>query len=424
MAKQSLRMEETQSDGKEGGLKNTKCNRRLVQVNHEAMTTWSKEMNQIPELPISELTTTETISINEILFKIRSNTTQSIENLKAYLPKHSFFNLKHNKREITIFEYTSEETEVYYQHLRSLPGKLIQTYKNSYHKQLTINKDATPNSIFCSPADRLYFVYAINDTIYLWLSPKGKKNEKHLIRIIREILLRDAESKGEINLHAASFEINQKGCLIIGDSGSGKTSLLLYFLRRLNAKYLSNDRVLYCPKSGRLRTIPLAIRIAPQAALSWKGLKEKISSQENLVRKNNPAWDTIQLLNTSSDHNNKIELAPIELCTVAQSEQITQTKGYCAIFPKIVNEKKPFLIKPVTDKNIKKILMNQVYTPNDPQWIEEWIEKRKHHLSKEKSIKTLSSKLKNMRLYELQFSFESLNAKKNNSAVISTLLSD
>jgi hypothetical protein len=62
-------------------------------------------------------------------------------------------------------------------------------------------------------------------------------------RVIRELAAVDAQSRGELQLHAAAFLHHDRGALIVGPKGAGKTSLLTHCLAGTGARYIANDRV-------------------------------------------------------------------------------------------------------------------------------------------------------------------------------------
>jgi hypothetical protein len=61
-------------------------------------------------------------------------------------------------------------------------------------------------------------------------------------RVIRELAAGDAQSRGELQLHAAAFLYHGRGVLVVGPKGAGKTTLLTHCLARAGARYIANDR--------------------------------------------------------------------------------------------------------------------------------------------------------------------------------------
>lgn len=81
----------------------------------------------------------------------------------------------------------------------------------------------------------------------------------NLVRVLRELVLRMAENEGGICLHAACVEYQGKGIVIIGDSGSGKSTTMLNFLNN-GADFISNDRCIIDQQLNIL-TWPFSCRI-------------------------------------------------------------------------------------------------------------------------------------------------------------------
>ena len=86
--------------------------------------------------------------------------------------------------------------------------------------------------------------------------------EYHLLRnLIREPIIAKYIDLGYKGIHASSCTINEKGVVIPGIKGAGKTSLLTHLLEN-GARYIGNDFVLYKKdnESVNLKAIPQAVR--------------------------------------------------------------------------------------------------------------------------------------------------------------------
>ncbi|MCX7863292.1 MAG: hypothetical protein N2449_09900 [Bacteroidales bacterium] len=59
-----------------------------------------------------------------------------------------------------------------------------------------------------------------------------------------------------IPLHAAGLNIDNKGFLIIGNSGTGKSTLLYYLLKKFKAQYISDDIVMLKKSQNIIEAIP------------------------------------------------------------------------------------------------------------------------------------------------------------------------
>jgi len=63
-------------------------------------------------------------------------------------------------------------------------------------------------------------------------------------------------------VHAGAVSVDGRGCVVIGESGAGKTSLIAS-LTRLGARYVSDDLALLDPGAGTIVpvTVPLAVKV-------------------------------------------------------------------------------------------------------------------------------------------------------------------
>lgn len=71
-----------------------------------------------------------------------------------------------------------------------------------------------------------------------------------LMRVVRELATLQALHRGDLSVHAAALVHHGRAIVIAGARRSGKSSMLLGFLRNGQARYLSNDRVLLDGSAG------------------------------------------------------------------------------------------------------------------------------------------------------------------------------
>lgn len=78
-----------------------------------------------------------------------------------------------------------------------------------------------------------------------------------ITEIIKLLYIKHMETEGYILVHAACVEYNHQGFLIIGDSGAGKTTILLHLLDEESSFCIANDSVFIKNKGGRIYAVSL-----------------------------------------------------------------------------------------------------------------------------------------------------------------------
>ncbi|GAB7109564.1 hypothetical protein JCM4814A_78790 [Streptomyces phaeofaciens JCM 4814] len=111
------------------------------------------------------------------------------------------------------------------------------------------------------PKDHLYAKDATG-RLHVVLHPGTGRGERYALRVIREVVLRCAEHRGWAVFHAAAAAVDDRGVLIAGSSGAGKTTVLTALAAHRRADLIGSDRVLVTETAARLVGVPITVRIA------------------------------------------------------------------------------------------------------------------------------------------------------------------
>lgn len=101
------------------------------------------------------------------------------------------------------------------------------------------------------------------------------------LRVFEDILKIKLLGEGRILCHAASFKYQDKGVLLLGWDGTGKTPLLLYFLQK-GAHYLGDDRTML-GKDAILNPFIKRPRLFWHEAMKFKQIFDEIPIFNRLV---------------------------------------------------------------------------------------------------------------------------------------------
>ena len=124
--------------------------------------------------------------------------------------------------------------------IKNEEGIIYDSFKKQKHKEVKID-----NEYYYLVDTQEYIGNKIDDKHYRIIVRNNNENSANwIVRIIRELYLREKEDKGYFFMHGTSLEIDNKGIMLLGTSGSGKTTLAVKLLE-LNRmkKFLSNDRI-------------------------------------------------------------------------------------------------------------------------------------------------------------------------------------
>lgn len=131
----------------------------------------------------------------------------------------------------------------------------------------------------------------------------------YLRNMVREPFMIDYQEKGYVAMHASACRIKDKGIMMPGDKGAGKTSLLCYLLES-GAKYIANDGVL-CAKENNciiLQSLPQSLRVGKETAQH----NRLILNYMNMIR-------------NVTYINNKIDLLPDQLDCIFEKHHFAET---------------------------------------------------------------------------------------------------
>lgn len=94
-----------------------------------------------------------------------------------------------------------------------------------------------------SDSDNMCMIIRKNETLFFVYNNLDEHASLIPMRIIRSIFARECLMNKYIYYHAAAIRYKDKGILLCGSSGKGKTSLLLNFLQTKNGELIANDKV-------------------------------------------------------------------------------------------------------------------------------------------------------------------------------------
>lgn len=208
-----------------------------------------------------------------------------------------------------------------------------------------------------------HLILAVNGE-YTILAMDSKYEFMILARFLREIAFRYLEDEQYVSFHSSSVLIGTDGYLIIGDSGSGKSTMALTLSKYFGARYVSNDRIMISLKDGKLQAIPYGMPIKINyGTLKTLEVNDEYETWDNMI----PMVSKESFFEYKGEH--KLNLLPEELEKFLQikSARKMQIKGI--ILPFIRGKSKG-------QGTIREVIERNCYYDNEPVFVEDWLELR------------------------------------------------
>lgn len=196
---------------------------------------------------------------------------------------------------------------------------------------------------------------------YTILAIESKYEFMILARFIREIAFRYLEDEQYVSFHSSSVLIGTDGYLIIGDSGSGKSTMALTLCKYFNARYISNDRIMIRLKEGKLQAIPYGMPIKINfGTLKTLGAGEEYEEWDNMI----PMVSKESFYEYKGEH--KLNLLPEELEKFLQIKSASEMQIKGIILPSIRSKSKG-------QSTIREVIERNCYYDNEPVFVEDWL---------------------------------------------------
>lgn len=193
------------------------------------------------------------------------------------------------------------------------------------------------------------------------LTPGAERGERYLMRAVREVVLRCAESRGWISFHAAAAALDDHGVLIAAPSGAGKTTVLTALTAHHGADLIASDRALITADAEAVAGVPISVRIGG-------GTLSAVAPREGLP---NP-----HTLPDAFGSARKATLTPREFARAFSSHVRETAPLRLVVIPRLRSDDHGLHSRVLGAAQARTALAAACCTPHDEDWREPWFANR------------------------------------------------
>lgn len=284
---------------------------------------------------------------------------------------------------------------------------LHQSFENQVHKEYQIDS----NKKYFIIDNQEYICIKYDDNHYKIVSDGRESAIKWPFRIIREILVRKKEENNALFMHGTALTINDKGILILGNRGSGKTTLATKLLEtEENIGFLSNDRVfLDYLGSAKMEYFPIPVVYAMGTVKNCPNLDKYFKDTRILEKRANKIYE-------SSSIKDKVDIPLTDISKIFKNVEMKPCSNIdMIIFSKLNFDNDEALSFHGLSKKESEIKLHQTcFTLFDWESLRlEWVYKRKNDPPSviENKINTIDRITDNVSIVELDYGIN-VDAKK------------
>ncbi|MGA2825673.1 MAG: hypothetical protein ABSF03_06095 [Streptosporangiaceae bacterium] len=235
---------------------------------------------------------------------------------------------------------------------------------------LAASTGADGSRVFTVAADRLenapgsWAASISGDRVDLHVADPAR-GPRHLLRIIRELMLRAYEDAGAVVLHAAGVEVDAGTMMICGPRGAGKTTAAAALLHQFGprARLLSNDRLLACD-GHQVVAVPLPVPVARGTLGAFPALGAAVPA----ARRARPGEPAPAVLPREFGTAGKIAFPARDFAAAFGAGLAASSQVTAIIIPSLADTADPPVIRRASPPEAQAALAACCFTPADEFW--------------------------------------------------------
>lgn len=331
-------------------------------------------------------------SLNEWNFTVYFNNREDYLYYKEVI-SNSVYEMSHKNNGELIKIYYLKDKKLYVEKLDETKKKkreVISSFQDEYYDKYGMTFISSENRYLINRIDKNTFSLLCKDSL--------KRPE--LIYLIREIYVRLEENNKSLFIHGNGIKIDNKGVIIMGGSGSGKTTFMLKLFEsdEKSLEYLSNDRI-FLTQNDNIEYFPIPLILASGTAKNIRPIFTYLKNKQSLYDssfKNNMLY--------SEKNNIKFELFKKYIPEIFPNCKLVEKSNIdVIIMPKMNFDIDDISVRQVCDYAET---MPMCFTPTDSESQRKpWIMERDNsdEILKKQSIKKLKEKTNQGIVYKVNY---------------------
>jgi hypothetical protein len=191
------------------------------------------------------------------------------------------------------------------------------------------------------------------------------RGPRHVLRVIRELMLRAYEDAGAVVLHAAGVEADGGTVMICGPRGAGKTTAAAALLHQFGprARLLSNDRLLACD-GLQVVAVPLPVPVARGTLGAFPALRAAVPA----ARRARPGEPTLAALPREFGTSGKIAFPARDFAAAFGAGLSASSQVAAIVIPSLTDTADPPVVRHASPAEAQVTLSACCFTPADEFW--------------------------------------------------------
>ncbi len=294
------------------------------------------------------------------------------------------------------------------------PGVTTFTRLGKNDAELICSRISRDVTLCCNTKDGIFWLIdlAANST-HIVYSSRTRRPSLEFARTVRNTVIAYLEDQGWVSYHAGAVDTEQGVLMIIGNSGAGKTSLILALLRN-GARYIANERLLIRQEAEGFNLLgyPMAIAVGIGTARQFRGLSQLVDSPDQLLYPRS-RFSKSRVARASPEQqlllDDKLQLLPEELLQyIGADNAVCGGTVHSIVVPQVSRVPIATLVEPLQQPALLQVLLDNYMGLKSDRAHPVWVQRRRARLDSKLEQETIDQ-LSNVDAVTMQYALSGVS---------------